>query len=447
MNLALISIIALCVLVICYLAYERYIIKQKHAALQQTVTSLREESHQLNEKHNAQMIAIKAFEDQVCNYQTESTHNEALLSTFTNVSYDYVLVLDDTHTLIAHNQSALALFEGINPIGKHLVDVLDAPDLDDIIQRSTTEDETLEQQFVLGKRYYRARTQVIRYGDNQFLIGIAIQDITQLVRLNRARRDMVANISHELRTPITKIRFVIDSLFHEDDRPKRKASITSLREISTEVGALEDVVQELLDLSMIESGQSIMKLVDESVQEMMDVALERLHEKLEHKQITVVQNIPDKMIVLCDRDHIRRVFTNLISNAIKWSPPKDVITVTAVTDGEDVIISVFDNGPGVPDNQRERIFERFYQVDTARSGREGSGLGLAICKHIIEAHGGRVWAEGNSQGNGGRFLFTLLSAQPLNDDVYMDKAQHDFVMDSHIDSVNNSIADASINES
>lgn len=414
------------------MAYERYTVTQKNVTLQKTITTLQDEQTNLNKKIASQSDAINVLQETLQTNETASVRNDALVSTVTNVSYDYVLVLDENNMVIAHNQSAMSLFDGQDPVGKYLADVLDAPDLSDIVQRASSEDETLEQQFVMNKRYYRARTNVIRYGDNQFLVGIAIQDITQLVRLNRARRDMVANISHELRTPITKIRFVIDSLFHEDDRPKRKASITSLHEISTEVGALENVVQELLDLSMIESGQSIMKLVDESVQDIMAVALERLHEKLEHKQITVIQNIPEKMNVLCDRDHIQRVFTNLISNAIKWSPPKDVITVTAVNDGEDVIFSVFDNGPGVPDNQRERIFERFYQVDTARSGREGSGLGLAICKHIIEAHGGRVWAEGNSQGNGGRFLFTLLSSQPINEEDYMDKAQHDFVVDESI---------------
>jgi two-component system phosphate regulon sensor histidine kinase PhoR len=79
-------------------------------------------------------------------------------------------------------------------------------------------------------------------------------------------------------------------------------------------------------------------------------------------------------------------------------------------DGDEVVVSVFDNGPGVPDAQVDRIFERFYQVDASRSGHEGTGLGLAICKHIVVAHGGRIWAEGNGQGAGGRFKFTLLSA-------------------------------------
>ncbi len=387
---------------------------------------------------------IQSLQANLSEQQQETAKSNTLYATISNVSYDHVLVFDESKALIAHNQSAKSLFGDKNPIGEQLHAFLDAPDLADIISHASEESETLEEQFVIDKRYFRARTQVVPHEEGKFFIGVAIQDITQLVRLNRARRDMVANISHELRTPITKIRFVIDSLFYDADKPKRKASIDSLHEISTEVGELEDVVQELLDLSMIESGQSIMKLVDEPLHEIVDAAVERLSEKLENKEITVVSHIPDKMRVLCDREHIRRIFTNLISNALKWSPPKDVVTVSATISGEDITVSVYDNGPGVPDDQRERIFERFYQVDTARSGREGSGLGLAICKHIVEAHGGKIWAEGNSQGNGGRFMFTLLNALPgQQNDAYMDKAQHDFVFNP----VTDGNSDASVNES
>lgn len=385
----------------------------------------------------------RSLQDKLSRYEQESAESKALFSTMSNVSYDHALVFDEDKTLIAYNHSARSLFRDKNPIGEQLHNVLDAPDLEDIVMRASGEEETLEEQFVLNDHYYRARTLVERYGDDKSFTGVAIQDITQLVRLNRARRDMVANISHELRTPITKIRFVIDSLFYDVDRPKRKASIESLHEISTEVDTLEDVVQELLDLSMIESGQSIMKLVDEPLHEIVEASIERLREKLEKKKITVQNHIPENMQILCDREHIRRVVTNLISNAIKWSPPKDVITLSANNADEDITISVYDNGQGVPDDQCERIFERFYQVDTARSGNEGSGLGLAICKHIVEAHGGKIWAEGNSQGNGGRFLFTLLAALPeMETNSYLDETQPDFVLDP----VTDDTPDASIKE-
>ncbi|MEL7432649.1 MAG: ATP-binding protein [Chloroflexota bacterium] len=384
------------------------------------------ERNTLSERVSEQDAQISQLTQQLKGYQRDSSQSKALFAAVSSIAYDHVFVLDEENTVIAHNRSSNAIFGEQNPIGEKLSDVLDAPELFDIIARAATEEETLEEQFVMEGRYYRARTQVMHHENFRYFVGVAVQDITQLVRLNRARRDMVANISHELRTPITKIRFVIDSLFHDQNRPKRKASISSLREISREVGELEDVVQELLDLSMIESGQAIMKLVDEPLIEIANAAVERLDEKLSRKNITVVRHIPDKMRVLCDREHIRRVITNLISNAIKWSPEDDVITISVTSGGEDVTVSVFDNGPGVPDDQRQRIFERFYQVDTARSGKEGSGLGLAICKHIIEAHGGRIWAEGNSQGSGGRFMFTLLNPNP-SEDVYMDKGQHDFL--------------------
>jgi len=394
--------------------------------LRQTIAKSDSQYAALKEQHEAQRQTLKQLKEQIKASEIESAQSKALFSTVSNVAYDLVFVLDESGTIIAANNSASHLFGETNPIGEKFRDVLNAPELESLVRRAIDEEESLEEQFTLKRRYYRSRTQVIHYQPDQFFIGIAVQDITQLVRLNRARRDMVANISHELRTPIANIRMIIDGLFHERSRPKRKASIASLRAIARESETLEWTVQELLDLSMIESGQAIMKLIDEPLIEVVDEAVDRLEEKLNRKNLNVVRHIPGKMRVLCDREHIRRVVMNLISNAIKWSPEDDTITISAINGSEEVTVNVFDNGPGVPDDQRERIFERFYQVDTSRSRGEGSGLGLAICKHIIEAHGGQIWAEGNSQGGGGRFMFTLLNASTDIEEVEMDRGQHDF---------------------
>lgn len=426
-------------MVFAYIWYRQKESIQSFAEAQEQVTQT------LRDKLTVQEELVDNLRSQLATYEQESAQSNALFSTTSNVAYDYVFVIDEKQTVITCNRSAMTLFGERNPVGEKLQSILASPDLDDIIARAVNEEETLEDQFSIDKHYYRARAQMIPYSEDAYFIGVAVQDITQLVRLNRARRDMVANISHELRTPITKIRFVIDSLFHDQNRPKRKASITSLREISQEIGELEDIVQALLDLSMIESKQAIMKLVDEPLIEIVNAAIERLQERLDEKEIKIIKNVPEKMAVLCDREHIRRVFVNLVGNAIKWSPQDDVITISATNQGEEVIINVFDNGPGVPDDQRERIFERFYQVDTARSGKDGSGLGLAICKHIIEAHGGEIWAEGNSQGNGGRFQFTLLNSQPSDgEDAYMDRGQHDVILNpSSISNVDESQAESS----
>jgi two-component system phosphate regulon sensor histidine kinase PhoR len=137
-----------------------------------------------------------------------------------------------------------------------------------------------------------------------------------------------------------------------------------------------------------------------------------MEDQSEKKEIQIVCHIPEKLHVLCDRDLAQRVVVNLIHNALKWSPKGEAITISAEAEdqSDEVTISVLDNGPGVPPEMVDRIFERFYQVDVSRSGGEGTGLGLAICRHIVEAHGGRIWAEGNADGGGGRFRFTLLSA-------------------------------------
>jgi two-component system, OmpR family, phosphate regulon sensor histidine kinase PhoR len=410
-------------------------LSQETAKLDALILKLRQQMAQsdsdrsnLQKRAESSEASVETLRQQLAKIEKDSQQSKMLFSTMSSVAYDYVIVLDEESKIIALNKSAEELFHDRHPIGEKLHDLVNAPDLEDIVARAINEEDVLEEQFVMDKHNYRARTQVIRYSDYHYFIGIAMQDISHLVKLNRARRDMVANISHELRTPITKIRFTIDSLFHDQNRPKRKASIQSLRNISMEVGALENVVQELLDLSMIESGQAIIKLIDEPLAEIAISGVMRLEERLREKKLTVVRHIPDKLRVLCDRDHIRRVISNLISNALKWSPNNDTITISATHNDEEVTISVFDNGPGVPDDQRERIFERFYQVDTARSGKDGSGLGLALCKHIVEAHGGRIWAEGNSQGGGGRFHFTLLNATPESDQAFIDKGLQDIIM-------------------
>jgi len=365
---------------------------------------------ELQQSHATTLSLISNLRGQIQTSELASIESKALFSTLSSVAYDLVFVLNEDQMIIALNQAADALFGQKNPIGDKLGDVISSPDLEEIIERAQTENESLEEQILYDNHHYRVRTQVLRYTNDHSFIGVALQDISQLVKLNRSRRDMVANISHELRTPIANIRLIIDSLFYDQNRPKRKASIASVRAIARETDTLLWLVQELLDLSMIESGQAIMKLVPIRLIDVVNDAVQRLQDQLEVRDVKVAVHVAERVVVLCDYEQTRRVFANLIHNAMKWSPPHEAITVNASIAEEEITISIFDNGPGVPEDQTERVFERFYQIDPSRSGGEGTGLGLAICKHIIEAHGGHIWAQGNAAGNGGRFLFTLLNA-------------------------------------
>jgi two-component system, OmpR family, phosphate regulon sensor histidine kinase PhoR len=334
-------------------------------------------------------------------------YKQALLLTLANCAYEALMVLDGDCKIIAINNAAEALFDRQRPIGESLISVTNSADLEGVVKDALAyQEEVFEEQVIIRKHHYRARAQVIRRDGNLF-IGLALQDVSDLVRLNRARRDMVANISHELRTPIANIRLIIDSLFHEDERPKRRRSISSLQAIARETDSLLWIMQEMLDLSMIESGQSIVRMVEVPLHDVVADAIERMEEQAAAKELRIIQQIPKNQTVLCDWDQIRRVLLNLIHNSIKWSPRGGRITIQSTVSEDEITVEVTDEGPGVPDDQVERIFERFYQVDASRSGHGGTGLGLAICKHIIEAHGGHIWAEGNSQVKGGKFLFTL----------------------------------------
>lgn len=351
--------------------------------------------------------AIRHLRDQLRSARNERAETAALSSAIANVSFDSVMVLDEDLKLVVCKEPAVRFCKAKTCIGQSLPDLIDSPGLLELVELTLREDEGLEEHFVVDEQHYRARTRILHSGEGRY-ISLAIQDISELVSLNRSRRDLVANISHELRTPITRIRLIIDSLFLDADKPKRKASIQSLKEIAMETDALLWLAQELLDLSMIESGQKILRMVPMSLKQVIDEASERFEAQAEMKDLTIVSHVPAKLGALCDADQLKRALGNLIHNAIKWSPAHDAITITAAERQDEIIISVFDNGPGVSDALRERIFERFYQGDSSRSGDEGTGLGLAICKHIVEAHGGRIWAEGNSNGPGGRFNFTLL---------------------------------------
>lgn len=342
--------------------------------------------------------------------QAEWGYKKALILTLANTASDAVMVLDETRSIIAINQSAESLFDCERPIGESLLAVTNLPDLDMMVENVIVNDEhELEEQVTIGKQIYHVVARLI-LRDGHTFIGLRLQDITNLVRLNRARREMVANISHELRTPIANIRLIIDSLFHEDEKPKRKRSISSLQAIARETDSLLWIMQEMLDLSMIESGQAIVRMVEVSLPDLVNDSLERMFEQAAAKNVKIIQDLPEKLPVLGDWDQIRRVLVNLVHNAIKWSPQDGTVTIRAVVEVDEVAVSVADEGPGVPENQVDRIFERFYQVDASRSGGEGTGLGLAICKHIVEAHGGRIWAESNVIAGGGLFKFTLALA-------------------------------------
>ncbi|MCB0152019.1 MAG: sensor histidine kinase, partial [Caldilineaceae bacterium] len=188
-----------------------------------------------------------------------------------------------------------------------------------------------------------------------------------------------------------------------DDPP---AAERFLGRMEVEVDEMAQMVQELLELSRIESGQAPLRLFPTAVATLVEPAVERLHAQAERSGLTLSTMLPaDLPEVMVDTDRIRTVIINLVHNAIKFTPPGGFVTVSARMAPDAVVISVADTGAGIPAEDLPRIFERFYKADRARSGG-GTGLGLAIAKHSVNAHNGRLWVD-STEGAGSTFSFTL----------------------------------------
>jgi two-component system, OmpR family, phosphate regulon sensor histidine kinase PhoR len=234
---------------------------------------------------------------------------------------------------------------------------------------------------------------------------LLIQDLTEIRRLETVRRDFVANISHELRTPIASLKALSETLNAgaiEDPSVARDF----LTRIEVEADKLNQMTHELSELSNIESGVTSLLKTSVDVKDLIAEATERLRAQVKRAGLEIAIEVPKVVpAALIDKNRMERVLVNLIHNSIKFTPPGGRITLSASSGDEGVIISVADTGVGIDPSDLPRIFERFYKADKARTGG-GTGLGLAIARHTVEAHGGRIWAE-STLGKGTTIHFSL----------------------------------------
>jgi two-component system phosphate regulon sensor histidine kinase PhoR len=234
---------------------------------------------------------------------------------------------------------------------------------------------------------------------------IILQDLTRIRRLETVRRDFISNISHELRTPLASLKALVETLRDTalDDPP---ATLRFLDRAETEVDALTQMVQELLDLSSLESGRVPLRLRPITIADLLLPTIDRFTPQAERGQISLELNLPRGLPpVLADPERIQQVVRNLIHNALKFTPPGGHVTVTATSHANEVRISVQDTGMGIAAQDIPRVFERFYKSDRSRQSG-GTGLGLAIARHMVRAHGGNIWVKSKEQ-KGSTFTFTL----------------------------------------
>ena len=234
---------------------------------------------------------------------------------------------------------------------------------------------------------------------------LLIQDLTELRKLETVRRDFIANLSHELRTPIASLKALGETL-HEGAIDQPSVARDFVGKMNVEVDRLAQMVQEMGELSRIESGEAPLQKAPVNVADVAARAAEQA--EIPGRSCRIADEAGYRLwtaSVSADEARIEQVLVNLIHNAIKFTPPGGRITVSAKAEGDKLIVSVSDTGVGIPEDDLPRVFERFYKADRARAGG-GTGLGLAIAKHVVEAHGGRIWVE-SVEGRGATFSFSI----------------------------------------
>jgi signal transduction histidine kinase len=226
----------------------------------------------------------------------------------------------------------------------------------------------------------------------------------ELEDLERLRRDLVANVSHELRTPISALRALLENLLDGVERPDPE----TLQVMLAQTERLGRLVDQLLELSRLESGDVPMVRERFALPPLVARVLSEIDVMRGRRDVELAQDLPkDLPPVYADAERVHQVLFNLLDNAVRFTPPGGRVTVHASTKNGSVDVAVADTGPGIASEHLPRVFERFYRVDPGRSRDEGgTGIGLAIARSVVEAHGGRIWAE-SQPGKGSVFTFEL----------------------------------------
>ncbi|MHB8992511.1 MAG: ATP-binding protein [Chloroflexota bacterium] len=329
------------------------------------------------------------------------------LATVLSTMADGILIVDRKGRVVQTNRAAATLLGAPTPTmeGKTFVEVLRDHELSAVLERCLREATPSSGTAEVGpsRRFLRIVATPLRRGQEGALA--LLQDLTEIRRMETVRRDFVANVSHELRTPLASLKALVETL-EEGAIAEPEVARDFLSKMHVEVDGLAQMVTELLELSRIESSRVALSFEPEELEPLVRGAADRLAAQADRASLKLSVQLPaDLPRVAANRERIQQVLVNLIHNAIKFTPAGGEIVVGALRRGDQVHIWVADTGVGITPDALPRIFERFYKADRSRSGG-GTGLGLAIARHVVEAHGGRIWAE-SIEGKGSTFTLSL----------------------------------------
>lgn len=356
--------------------------------------------------------AVNRMAENIDRQITTATNEQVELETVLNSLYEGVLVIDRQGKVTRHNRSLEKMFPDMAVgAGKQVIESIPLPGLQSMLEAilAPTPDvgltEEMRQEFELadGRTITAYVSRPAQSGTGLGAVAV-LSDASKLMRLERVRKDFISNVSHELRTPLTAIASSAEILLEAPEIPAAFKKFPNV--IHKHATALSRLITDLLELSRLENGQETFSMETLELSTALTEAIAPVNEQLQKKQLKL--NLEDwaPIRVTGRSSLITQVLANLLNNAERYAPVGSVIKIFNYTKGNQAIIGIADQGPGIPAAELERIFERFYQVEKGRTGT-GTGIGLAISKHIIERHHGKIWAESPYMGFSTAFFFSL----------------------------------------
>ena len=343
--------------------------------------------------------------------QQTTTDAKAQQQVLFNSMLEGLLLLDRNRRIYLANRAFKNLF-GIKTElrGKTIMEALRVRELAEIVERVEGEGQMFDYELKLpdlSERWLQVNAAAISNsaGEREGTI-LVFHDLTRLKQLERTREEFVANVSHELRTPLSLIKGYVETLL-DGARNNPEVAERFLKIIERNAQRLDLLIQDLLTISALEAGRVKLNLQTVELRPLVEKVLGDLKPPADNKSISFVNQLPD-LIATADVGRLEQVFANLVDNAIKYGRTQGTVTIGGgKTEDGRIEVFVQDDGPGIPPESLDRIFERFYRVDKARSREQGgTGLGLSIVKHIVQNHGGKVWVK-SEPGKGATFFFTL----------------------------------------
>ena len=348
--------------------------------------------------------------------QQTTTDAKAQQQVLFNSMLEGLLLLDRNRRIYLANRAFKNLF-GIKTElrGKTIMEALRVRELAEIVERVEGEGQMFDYELKLpdlSERWLQVNAAAISNsaGEREGTI-LVFHDLTRLKQLERTREEFVANVSHELRTPLSLIKGYVETLL-DGARNNPEVAERFLKIIERNAQRLDLLIQDLLTISALEAGRVKLNLQTVELRPLVEKVLGDLKPPADNKSISFVNQLPD-LIATADVGRLEQVFANLVDNAIKYGRTQGTVTIGGgKTEDGRIEVFVQDDGPGIPPESLDRIFERFYRVDKARSREQGgTGLGLSIVKHIVQNHGGKVWVK-SEPGKGATFFFTLPTGGP-----------------------------------